>query len=84
MLDVKIGKGLQKQTIIASGSIPELLGDLAVIVSGIHTQFQNADPTAAVMFRQALQAMVADQDGPCWQAMNNQTGIIFQKPEQED
>ena len=83
MLDVKIGKRFPKQTITAAGSIPELMNDLAILLSGIHTQFQNADPATALMFRQGVQAMVRDTNGPCWQPANNQTGIIFQKPEGE-
>ena len=82
MIKVNISRENEKQVIEAKGDIPELLTDLALQISGIYNQFQSADPDTAAAFRQGLQGMVADPDGPCWKVLGNITGIIFQSPEE--
>lgn len=82
MIKVNISRENEKQVIEAKGSLQEMLTDLAVLLSGIYNQFRNADPDTAAAFRQGLQGMVADPDGPCWKILGDMTGIIFQSPEE--
>ena len=82
MLKINISRENEKQVIEAKGSVQEMLTDLAVLISGIHAQFQNADPATAAVFRQGVQGMVADPDSPCWKVLGDMTGIIFQTPEE--
>lgn len=82
MIKVNISRENEKQVIEAKGSVQEMLTDLAVLLSGIYNQFQNADPATAAVFRQGVQGMVADPDSPCWKVLGDMTGIIFQTPEE--
>lgn len=84
MIKANISKKNKQQIINASGSIQELLSDMAILVGGIYTQLRNADPATALQFRTGMTNMISDTWGPAWQPMGNQTGIIFQKPQQED
>lgn len=81
MIKANISKENKNQQIVAEGNVLELVNDLAVLISSIHTQFQNVDPATAWMFRVGLQAVVKDPNGPCWKAVDGQTGIVFPKKE---
>lgn len=80
MIKADISKNNPQQNIQASGNIPELLSDLALLVNGIYTQFQNADPNTAALFRMGVENMIKDPNGPAWGNPGNQTGIVFRKP----
>lgn len=84
MIKANISKENKHQTIVASGDIPELMNDTAVLINGLYTQLRNADPASALMFRTGMINMIADTKSPVWQPMDNQTGIVFQKPTEED
>lgn len=71
----------ERSTVEASGAIPELLTDIAVLVNAIYTQFSNADPATAEMFRTGLIGFISDKESNVWKPMAGQTGIIFPKPE---
>lgn len=83
MIKVNISRENEKQVIEAKGSVQEMLTDMAVLLSGIYNQFQNADPATAAVFRRGMQAMMADPDSPCWKVLGDMTGISFQTPEEE-
>ena len=80
MITAEISKDNPQQYIQASGNIPELMKDLAVLICGLYTQFQNADPNTAALFRTGVENMIKDPNGPAWSTQGNQTGIIFRKP----
>lgn len=84
MLKVDIKKGTPEEkgraNIEANGSIPELLNDVAVLVSSVYNQFKAASPSAAVLFRRGLENMVKDPNSPMWTAVEGQSGIIIPKP----
>ena len=84
MIKANISKGNATQVVNAEGNVMELVNDVTVLINAIHTQFQNMDPATAWMFRVGLQAVVRDTNGPCWKAVDGQTGIIFPKPDTED
>ena len=84
MLKTNIDKNNPKQVIGATGSIPEMVNDLVVLLSGIHTQLRAVSPAAAELFRVAVQKLVADDGGPCWTGKGNQTGIALQLPAEEE
>ena len=79
MLNVKIDKENSNPTIQASGNLPELLNDIAVMIRALHTQFQAADSATAHYFRTGLINMTNDPNSPMWKALGNQTGIAFRK-----
>ena len=83
MIKANISKENATQSIAAEGNVMELVNDVTVLISAIHTQFQNMDPATAWMFRVGLQAVVRDPNGPCWKAVDGHTGIIFPKAGQE-
>lgn len=76
MIKANIKRG-EKAEIQAKGSIPELLGDLAELVNGIHSQFKAVSPTAANLFRAGFESMVNDPQCPMWTPMDGQMGVIF-------
>ena len=80
MIKANIAKENEKQTIEARGSIPEIAGDIAILIAGIYTQLKAAQPAAAERFRQGVQKMVANSNGPCWRERENQTGIAIEMP----
>lgn len=82
MIKAHISKDNKQQIISATGDTPELLSDVAILVSGIYTQLRNNDSAAALIFRTGLKNMANDQTGPMWQSLGDQTGIVFQKPEE--
>ena len=84
MIKANINKVNKQQTIEATGSIPELMNDVAVLLSGIHSQFNAVSPAAAKLFKQGIENMVKDPKGAMWQAGGNQTGIAFQMPKKEE
>lgn len=88
MLKAEIKKGTPTEqglvTITAEGGVPELLNDVALLIGGIYTQFKVADPVTAEMFRIGVTNMAMDGQGPLWNAVGSQTGIIIRKPEKED
>lgn len=84
MIKANISKENDTPDITAQGNVMELVSDVTVLISAIHTQFQNMDPATAWMFRVGLQAVVRDTNGPCWMPAGGQTGIIFRKPDKED
>lgn len=80
MIKANVSKDNDKQTIIANGSILDFVGDFSVILSGIHTQLGATNPEAAELFKQAIQKIVADDNGPCWTQRGSQTGIAIDLP----
>lgn len=80
MIKAEISKDNPQQNIQASGSVPDLMKDIAVLINGLYAQFQNADPMTAKLFRMGIENMVNDPNGPVWSPTGNQTGIIFRKP----
>lgn len=84
MIKAEISKENKQQLIRASGNVGELMNDIAVLVNGIYTQLRSADTASALMFRTGMINMLSDRNSPVWQPMGNQTGIVFQKPLQEE
>ena len=78
MLNVRIKKD-EKSVIEANGTVPELMADVAVLVSGIYNQFLVASPDTAAMFRTGLINLAKDENGPMWRPVDGQKGIIFPK-----
>ena len=83
MLNAKICKG-EASVIEANGTITELMADVAVLVSGIYNQFLVASPDTAVMFRTGLINLAKDENGPMWQPVDGQKGIIFPRITEEE
>ena len=83
MLNVEIKRGNSTEqgsaTITAVGGVPELLNDIAVLVSSIYNQFNAASPDSAALFHDGLKNMANDPNSPLWKPVNGQTGIIFPK-----
>ena len=84
MLKTNISKENTKQIIEATGSIPELMNDVAVLLSGIYSQFNAVSPAAAKLFKTGVQSIVKDNDSAVWRTNGNQTGIAFRMPGQEE
>ena len=84
MIRANISKNNKQQIITAAGSVPEIMNDMAILINGIYTHLRNADQTTALLFRTGMINMITDYNGPVWQTLGNQTGIIFQLPPQED
>lgn len=80
MIQANINKENKQQVIHATGSILEIMDDIAMLISGIYTQLENHDPAGAAMFRSGLKNMAIDPRGPMWQSHGDQTGIIITKP----
>lgn len=78
MLKAKICRD-EKTVIEATGSVTELMADVAVLVSGIYNQFLAASPDTAAMFRTGLTNLANDGNGPMWRPVDGQTGIVFPK-----
>ena len=76
MLNVRIKKD-EKTVIEATGNVPELMADVAVLVSGIYNQFLVASPDTAEMFRTGMINLTNDENGPMWRPVDGQKGIIF-------
>ncbi|MBE6943830.1 MAG: hypothetical protein E7453_06170 [Ruminococcaceae bacterium] len=83
MIQANINKKNKQQIIHASGSIVEMMNDVAILISGIYTQLGNHDPASAAIFRTGLQNMTADSRGPMWQNYGDRTGIIITLPPDE-
>ena len=79
MLKVDISKDGGKPVVHASGNLLEILNDIAVMTSGLYTQFQAADPNTAHYFRTGFINMTNDPDSPMWKALGNQIGIAYLK-----
>lgn len=84
MLKTNINKNNEKQIIEATGSIPELMNDVAVVLSAIHNQLEAVSPAAAVFFKRGIERMIKDPKGKVWTASGNQTGITFRMPEKKE
>lgn len=84
MIKANINRENQVQEISAKGAVLELMTDVAVLIGGIYTQLHNADPTTAAIFKHGIANMANDPTGPMWQALGNQTGIVFRQPGQDD
>lgn len=82
MIKAHIEKGSNTVSVTARGGVPELMNDMALLVSGVHAQLQAADPMVAAMFRTGVINMAMDLNGPFWNT--RQTGIIIQTPEKND
>lgn len=82
MIKANINKKNKQQLIDAVGSVPELINDTTVLISGIYTQLKNADQVTAELFRAGLIKLLTDKHSPAWKALGNQTGIVFQKPDE--
>ena len=80
MIQANVSKDNEKQVILATGSILDFAFDIAVILSGMHTQMKASDPVAAEAFKTAVQRMVADDNGPCWKPNGDQTGLAINIP----
>lgn len=78
MLKAKVCKD-EKTVVEASGSVPELLNDIAVLVSSIYNQLGAAGPYPAMAFRTGLTNLVKDEGSPMWRPVEGQSGIIFPK-----
>ncbi len=83
MIRANISRENKQQIIVATGSIPEMVNDVAVLLNGIYNQFNAASPAAAKLFRKGVEDMVKDPNGTIWKAAGNQTGIAFTTREEE-
>ena len=83
MLKAEIKRGTEQEkgcaTITAVGGVPELLNDVAVLISGIYNQFNAVSPASAALFRTGIENMAKDTNSPLWQAVDGQTGIVLPK-----
>ena len=77
MILASISQKNKQQTITASGDIPELMNDLAIIVNGIYNQLKSANPAVAAQFRFGMIGMISAIDSPVWTPLGNQTGIVL-------
>lgn len=84
MLKANISKENKQQTVQAAGSIPEVMNDVAVLLSSIYNQFNAISPAAAKLFRKGMENMLRDPKGEVWKAAGNQTGVIFRRPDEEE
>ena len=84
MIQAIISKKNNQQSIVAEGSIPEMMNDVAILISGIYNQFFATNPASAIQFRVGLTTMINAPDSPVWKPMGNQTGITFRMPDKEE
>ena len=84
MIKANISKKTNQQTVTATGAVPELMNDLAIIISGIYNQLKTANPAEAVQFRFGMIGMLSAANSPVWTPMGNQIGITFRMPDKED
>ena len=69
----------------ARGNLKEILTDLSITIKAIHAQFQNMDPVTAHVFKEALKAVVAAENGPVWGGMPLEfVGMGFSVPGPKD
>ena len=83
MIQANISKKNNQQKIIASGGVPDLMNDLAILIGGIYNQLKSANPAVAAQFRFGLIGMISAIDSPVWTPLGNQTGIVFRMPDEE-
>ncbi len=84
MLKADIKRGVPEEVgrseITATGSVTEIVNDVAVLINGIYNQFKAASPETAALFRRQVEILVEQPDDLLWGAHGDQTGIIFKKP----
>ena len=61
----------------ATGTVQELLMDIAVIVNAIHTQLFNDDPAEAEMFQTGLINVISNKENAVWRPRPEMIGFIF-------
>lgn len=65
LLKVNFEKG-KPGVLMATGDLGTVLAELGMVVKGIHAQMEKADPVCAMLFKQAFQGGIADENGPVW------------------
>ncbi len=61
----------------ASGNVPELLSDTAMMVNGIYRQLAAVNPELAMAFRYGLVNMAIDPESPMWGNTGDQIGFAI-------
>lgn len=62
--------------VAASGDVIELAADVVFVLRSIHSKLEQASPEAGVAFRDIVQAVVGDNDGPAWTMPMKGVGFI--------
>lgn len=65
MLKAEIENG--KQTIMANGSVADLLLDIAILIGAVHGQLRNSRPEFADAFRRELLTALTDPQSGVWE-----------------
>ena len=78
MLKASISKD-NGTTVTATGPVSEVMADVIVMMTALYNQLLAADEDAAEAFRNGLSNIIKDKNGPMWQPINGQKGIIFPK-----
>lgn len=64
--EVEYGK---PSSVTAAGSTKEILFEVVAIVNKLYNGMYKEDPTEALVFKNALKGIVADDDTPIWKVV---------------
>lgn len=82
MLKVDTAKhgGGRRVSIVAQGSIIEILADVGQVIGGVHMQLKRSDPALARVYRHELIRLLTDPETPLWNDDPNAEGVMIITP----
>ena len=67
-------------TIVAQGSIIEIMAEVGQVIGGVHMQLKRSDPAVARAYRHSLINLLTDPDTPLWNDDPNAEGVMITIP----
>lgn len=67
-------------TIVAQGSIIEIMADVGQVIGGVHMQLKRSDPILARIYRHELIRLLTDPETPLWNDDPNAEGVMITMP----
>ena len=67
-------------TIVAQGSIIEIMADVGQVIGGVHMQLKRSDPVLARIYRHKLIRLLTDPETPLWNDDPNAEGVMITMP----
>ena len=70
--------------VVASGDMIDIVGDVTLVLRTIHKQLNASGPEFGKAFKETIQKIAADDEGPFWTMPIDGVGFSMREPKKED
>ena len=74
------GGGDTHCSILAQGTLVNIIADVGQVIAGVHMQLKRSDPAMARIYRRKMVELLTDPDTPLWNDDPNAEGVMIITP----